>query len=51
MSQNTQKGSVWHGTWHTRPPRHKRFVGEDETPIGFLVWELEAYFDLGKLVP
>ncbi|KAL7199768.1 hypothetical protein ACSBR2_021966 [Camellia fascicularis] len=45
------KGSDWHETWHTRPPRHKRLVGEDGARIGFPVWELEPYFGLGKLVP
>ncbi|KAL7220712.1 hypothetical protein ACSBR2_013572 [Camellia fascicularis] len=37
-------------TGHTRPPRHERLVGEDRTRIGFLVWELELDFSLGKLV-
>ncbi|GMP87000.1 hypothetical protein CsSME_00039557 [Camellia sinensis var. sinensis] len=51
MPQNHQTASVEHETWHTRPPRHERLVGEDRARIGFPVWELEPDFTLGKLVP
>ncbi|GMP54571.1 hypothetical protein CsSME_00019702 [Camellia sinensis var. sinensis] len=40
-----------HETWHTRPPRHERLVGEDGARIGFPVWELEPDFTLGKQLP
>ncbi|THG17112.1 hypothetical protein TEA_008190 [Camellia sinensis var. sinensis] len=34
---------------HTRPFRHERLVGDDETPIEFPIMELELDFGLGKL--
>ena len=44
MPQNHETASVWRETWHTRPPRHEKLVGEDGTPIGFPVWEFRARF-------
>ena len=50
MPLNHQTASVLHETWHTRPPRDKRLVVEDEALIGFPIWELEPDFCLAKII-